>query len=38
VGTLDLPEGFRVTAHIWTKSARSWHHMEPDAKRFEGQP
>jgi len=38
VGTLDLPEGLRITAHIWTKSARSWHHIDRKAKLFEGQP
>ena len=38
IGTLDNPGPMKITAHIWTKSARSWHHMEPGAKQMPGQP
>lgn len=37
-GTLDDSSGLKVTASIWTKSARSWGHVEPSSKQFPGQP
>jgi hypothetical protein len=38
VGTLDNPGPMKITAHIWTRSARPWSHIDPSAKQFEGQP
>jgi len=37
-GTLDDSSGLKITASIWTKSARSWGHVEPSSKQFPGQP
>jgi hypothetical protein len=37
-GTLDDSSGLKVTASIWTKSARSWGHVEPSSKQVPGQP
>jgi hypothetical protein len=37
-GTLDTSGAMQVTAHIWTKSARPWSHIDPAAKQFPGQP
>lgn len=40
IGTLD-PEhagGMKIAANIWTKSARSWAHIDPAAQQFPGQP
>lgn len=40
IGTLD-PEytaGMKVVAHIWTKSARPWSHIEAATQQFPGQP
>ena len=37
-GTLDDSSGLKVTASIWTKSARSWGHIEPSSKQFPAQP
>ena len=40
IGTLD-PEhaaGMKVVAHIWTRSARSWSHIEAGTQQFPGQP
>jgi hypothetical protein len=37
-GTLDDSSGLKVTASIWTKSARDWGHVEPSSKQFPGQP
>jgi len=37
-GTLDDSSGLKVTASIWTRSARSWGHVEPSSKQFPGQP
>lgn len=37
-GTLDDSNGLRITANIWTKSARSWAHIDPASKQFPGQP
>ena len=38
VGTLDNPGPMKLTAHIWTRSARPWSHIDPAAKQFPGQP
>ena len=38
VGSFDqLPE-MKVTAHIWTKSAPHWAHIDPDLPMVGGQP
>jgi hypothetical protein len=37
-GTLDEAGDMRITAHIWTKSARSWSYIDPAAKQFPAQP
>jgi len=37
-GTLDDTSGLKITASIWTRSARSWGHVEPSSKQFPGQP
>jgi len=38
VGTLDNPGDMKITAHIWTRSARPWSHIDPASKQFAGQP
>ena len=37
-GTLDNAGEMKITAHIWTKSARPWSHIDPAAKQIPGQP
>jgi len=37
-GTLDDREIAKPTAVIWTRSAPSWGHIDPDMQQFEGQP
>jgi hypothetical protein len=37
-GTLDNAGDMKITAHIWTKSARPWSHIDPAAKQVAGQP
>ena len=37
-GTLDDSSGLRITTNIWTKSARTWSHIDPATKQFPGQP
>jgi len=37
-GTFDNAGDMKITAHIWTKSARPWSHMDPAAKQIPGQP
>ena len=37
-GTLDDPELAKASGVIWTKSAPSWAHIDPDVPHFEGQP
>ena len=37
-GTLDKPEIVDLDAHIWTKEAPAWAHLDPDICQFEGQP
>ena len=38
IGTLDNPGEMKLTAHIWTKSARSWDRIDPGTKQFPQQP
>ena len=40
IGTLDAEHagGMKIIAHIWTKSARSWAHIDPAAQQHAGQP
>jgi hypothetical protein len=39
IGTLDNPpDNLKITAHIWTRSARSWDTIDPAAKQFPQQP
>jgi hypothetical protein len=37
-GTLDNPGDMKITANIWTRSARPWAHIDPATKQFPGQP
>jgi len=37
-GTFDDSEGMKVTFHVWTSRARSWHHIDPAAKQHPAQP
>jgi hypothetical protein len=37
-GTLDDSSGMKITAHIWTKRARPWSHIDPAATHHPGQP
>jgi hypothetical protein len=37
-GTLDDSSGLKVSLNIWTKSARSWGHIDPASKQVPGQP
>jgi hypothetical protein len=38
IGTLDDPPPMKVTANIWTESARPWAHIDPASKQSPGQP
>ena len=38
IGTLDDASKMKITANIWTKSARPWAHIDPASKQFPGQP
>ena len=38
IGTLDNAPPMKITAHIWTKSARPWAHVDPASQQFPGQP
>jgi hypothetical protein len=38
VGTLDDAGTMKITANIWTKSARPWAFIDPATKQFPGQP
>jgi hypothetical protein len=38
IGTLDAAPPMKVTANIWTNSARPWAYIDPDSKQFPGQP
>jgi hypothetical protein len=37
-GTLENAGELKITASIWTKSARPWAHIEPESKQHPGQP
>lgn len=37
-GTLDQRDGMKITANIWTKSARSWSYIDPASQQHPGQP
>ena len=37
-GTLDDAGEMKITANIWTKSARSWAYIDPASTRHPGQP
>jgi hypothetical protein len=37
-GTLDRGDGMKITANIWTASARPWAYIDPASKQFAGQP
>jgi hypothetical protein len=37
-GTFDDSEGMKVTFHVWTSRARSWHHIDPSARQHPAQP
>lgn len=38
IGTLDDSSGMKITANIWTGSARPWVYIDPATKQFPGQP
>ena len=37
-GTLDSAGDMKITANIWTRSARPWATIDPASTRFPGQP
>jgi hypothetical protein len=37
-GAFDNPPPMKLTAHIWTKSARNWDAIDPAAQQVPGQP
>jgi hypothetical protein len=37
-GLLDNPPEMKITAHIWTASARSWSPLDPSIRQHPGQP
>jgi hypothetical protein len=37
-GTIDGAGDMKITADIWTRSARPWAHIDPASKQFPGQP
>lgn len=37
-GGFDHPAPMKITAHIWTKSARPWAHIDPASQQHPGQP
>jgi hypothetical protein len=37
-GTLDNAGEMKIAADIWTKSARSWAHIDPASQQIPGQP
>jgi hypothetical protein len=37
-GTFDNAGEMKITTHIWTKSARSWAHIDPGSHQLPGQP
>jgi hypothetical protein len=38
IGTLDDSSNMRITANIWTTSARPWAYIDPASQQFPGQP
>jgi hypothetical protein len=38
VGALDNAGDMKITAHIWTRSARPWAYIDPAAQQHPGQP
>ena len=38
VGALDNAGDMKITAHIWTRSARPWSYIDPATQRHPGQP
>jgi len=38
VGAIDNPGDFRITTHIWMRSARPWSYVDPASKQLAGQP
>lgn len=38
VGTIDNAGDMQISTNIWTRSARSWAHIDPASKQFPGQP
>ena len=37
-GTLDDTSSMKITAHIWTKSARPWSHIDSGVEQVPGNP
>ncbi|HZQ73547.1 MAG TPA: GFA family protein [Burkholderiales bacterium] len=37
-GSMDDSSGMKITANIWTKSARPWAYIDPASKQLPGQP
>jgi hypothetical protein len=37
-GTFDDSSGMKISTHIWTRSARPWSHIDPDAEQLPGNP
>ena len=37
-GSLDNPSLFQPMAQLWTSSAQSWHHLNPNLQTFERNP
>ena len=38
IGTLDDAPVMKITANIWTRSARPWAHIDPASAQFPAQP
>lgn len=37
-GTFDNAEDMKITANIWTRSARPWAYIDPESQQLPGQP
>ena len=37
-GSIDDSSAMKITAHIWTKSARPWSHIDPGTEQLPGNP
>ena len=37
-GSFDHSSAMRITANIWTRSARPWSHIDPDSEQLPGNP